>query len=139
MACACSIFLATSRQCRGLRLQSVSRRLVGERLIDVFVAARRLIALTEARCAVDPSDCGGLSSACACGACARTRRRKRLCCSAACLAVRAAAGGVIVAIAANLQSFSQLRERGAHLQRRRNVEVDAELAASVRVLAPYRR
>jgi len=46
---------------------------------------------------------------------------------------------VIVAIAANLQNFSQLRERGAHLQRRRNVEVDAELAASVRVLAPYRR
>jgi hypothetical protein len=31
------------------------------------------------------------------------------------------AGGVIVAIAANLQNFSQLRERGAHLQRRRNV------------------
>jgi ATP-binding cassette, subfamily B, bacterial len=37
-----------------LRLQNVSRRLVGERLADVFVPTRRLIAMTDAKwCAVD--------------------------------------------------------------------------------------
>ena len=47
-------FLGNISTVLSLRLQNVSRRLVGERLADVFVPARRLIALTEAKwCAVD--------------------------------------------------------------------------------------
>jgi hypothetical protein len=37
-----------------LRLQNVTRRLVGERLLEAFEPARRMIAITEAKwCAVD--------------------------------------------------------------------------------------
>jgi ATP-binding cassette, subfamily B, bacterial len=47
-------FLGNISTVLSLRLQNVSRRLVGERLADVFVPTRRLIALTEAKwCAVD--------------------------------------------------------------------------------------
>ncbi|HLX27528.1 MAG TPA: hypothetical protein VKV24_03440 [Casimicrobiaceae bacterium] len=70
-----------------LRRQNVSRRLVGERLLEAFEPTRRMIALTEAKwCAVDLLTSGfrGCSSACTCGAFVSTPAPGRRCCWAAC-------------------------------------------------------
>jgi ABC-type multidrug transport system, ATPase and permease components len=80
-------FLGNIGTVLSLRLSSVSRRLVGERLVEAFEPTRRMIALTEAKwCAVDclPSRCRGCSSACTSGACAARPPPARRFCWAAC-------------------------------------------------------